>query len=343
MTRVYSDTGLDMVDGVFRGLGIEERWSVQEPRGFAWWGQHLRQRVWCEPMCVDLGVDVYRIHAETELLRGVPNDASTRHAINTANRIPGLDACVLNAREGTITLRCSVFVHAGTIHWLQPLFLHAVALQAARAPSLAQRLGQQLSAEPAHSEHPTSGPRPEADWLLSVVDLVYQPAGVQPPPFTRADFDQALQMQPRPWIVASSTDAGFIAYLAYESAVKTSCAQTAGADTASLHAVPVDHHPELGSGVVFALVLPRATGRRTGDEQAAALNLAETREWTRSHLLGGWQHDGSGRLAFQTFLPAAAWALYAPGQGLIEAMLLSLAVRAAWVRDLPPQPCSQLV
>ena len=339
MTRVDSDTGLDMVDSIFQGLGIDADWSVQEPRGFAWWGHQLRQRVWCDPVCVDFGVDVYRLHAETVLLRAVQDDARTRHLVNTANRIPGLDACVLNAREGTLALRCSVFVHAETFHWLQPLFLHAVALQAARAPGLARRLGQQLNLEPVRSSHPTSGPRPEADWLLSVVDSVYQPAGMQPPPFTRADFDRALEMQPRPWIVASSTDAGFIGHLPYGRSILSNLAETAGADTAALYALPVDHHPELGSGVVFALVLPHAAGRRIGDEQAAALNLTETREWTRSHLLGSWQRDESGRLAFQTFLPSAACVRYAPGQGLIEAMLLSLAVRAAWVWDASAQQC----
>ena len=56
------------------------------------------------------------------------------------------------------------------------------------------------------------------------------------------------------------------------------------------------------------------------------LNLAETREWTGAHYLGGWCQAREGDVSFMSFLPAA---VYEPG--LIALFLRDAVRRAEWL------------
>src|SRR2546422_504240 len=76
MRDLREDIGPEVIDFVYSTLGIDDAWSVRAPRGFTWWGHRLAQRVWAEaprvghrtrPDC-----SVVRVHAETDLFRGVP-------------------------------------------------------------------------------------------------------------------------------------------------------------------------------------------------------------------------------------------------------------------------------
>jgi hypothetical protein len=82
------DLGLQTVEFVYRTMGIDDEWSIREPRGFTWWGHELAQRVWTEPARMSAGLEVYRLHAETALLRDVGDDKnpSERLACSTRSR-----------------------------------------------------------------------------------------------------------------------------------------------------------------------------------------------------------------------------------------------------------------
>ena len=42
------DVGPGVIDFVYATLGLDDAWSVREPRGVTWWGHRLAQRVWAE-------------------------------------------------------------------------------------------------------------------------------------------------------------------------------------------------------------------------------------------------------------------------------------------------------
>ena len=72
---------------------------------------------------------------------------------------------------------------------------------------------------------------------------------------------------------------------------------------------------------------------RTPAEQAAALNLAEFREWTNSHLFGAWCKSGEDALSFVQFLPAAVYEA-----GLLSRLAWNLAVRGQWAASYLQHP-----
>ncbi len=71
------DSGTEILDFLYRGMSIDDGWSVRSARDFRWWAHNLVQRVWAEPVRTDEGFEVTRIHAETAILRDVPDHNRT--------------------------------------------------------------------------------------------------------------------------------------------------------------------------------------------------------------------------------------------------------------------------
>jgi hypothetical protein len=87
-------------------------------------------------------------------------------------------------------------------------------------------------------------------------------------------------------------------------------------------------HPQLGSGLLGVLTIPTNYEPDVLLALCHELNLAEpTSPTARSHFFGAWCPDPNSKpcLAFACFIPAASCR-----SGLIEAIALSLAARAAW-------------
>ncbi len=287
------DAGLDLLEAVFRGMQVDDTWSVREPRRFTWWGHGLAQRVWAEPPRRSEGFEVCRVHAETDLVRNV------------------------------LTLRCGVYVHPQNLSWLSRLCLAAVGLQAADAHIKAPALARLLGGEPDTSPHPRRGWRRHADAMLGVIEQVFAPEGRRPSPFTEADFRAALELTPRPWVLATGNGAGLTAELPFVDDIP---AIQGGQGTALLMATATDRHPQLGSGALLRLILPALpSAGRTDAEPAADLNRAEPAAWAVAHFLGAWTADPDRGLTFVVFLPAAVYR-----QRLLDAMLLNMAARAQW-------------
>src|SRR6266566_1423569 len=73
-------------------------------------------------------------------------------------------------------------------------------LQAADAHIKVEGLARLLGGVPATSNHPTSGPRPEADNMLSVIEQLFAPRGASPGPFSERDFAASAGSPMLPWI-----------------------------------------------------------------------------------------------------------------------------------------------
>lgn len=157
-SAVAGDPGLQTVDFVFWSMRIDDGWSVREPRGFTWWGQHLAQRVWADPVRMSPGMEVYRVQAETHVLRGLPNSEGLAERLTFLNQFASLSAYLWDSQEGRLTLRCGAYVHAENVAWLRRVVAAAVGIQIADA-HIKTGLAGMLGGQPDVSAHPAAGRR----------------------------------------------------------------------------------------------------------------------------------------------------------------------------------------
>jgi hypothetical protein len=321
------DLGQTVVRRIHDALEVPADWSLQAHRNFTWWAHRLAQHVWAEPPRTSNDIEVVRIHASTDLLRKVPDGERTMDRLSALNRFATLSALVWERESGEIVLHAAAYAHARNVSWLLPLLNAAVVLQVAEAHAQVEDLAAHFEAEPAETAHPSSGRRRDPDDILDVLGRVYGRVGSDRSPFTEADFEATIQMDPRPWSKAEQDGLGFTAELTLPGSgpdeVETHAVVHASADT---------QHPRLGTGLALRLTLSPAPGK-TAAEQAAALNLAEFREWTNSHLFGAWCKSGEDALSFVQFLPAAVYEA-----GLLSRLAWNLAVRGQWAASYLQHP-----
>lgn len=276
--HLRADVGPGIVDAVYQGMGIDQAWSVREPRVFTWWGHRLAQRVWADPVHDSDGFAVVRLSAETAVLRDVPNTREVADGLASFNHHASMSAFVWDPALASISLRCVAYAHPETAEWVKVLFLAACGLQAADAHIKADRLAQLLGGHPAVSEHPTSGPRPQPDNILSVIEEVFAPRGAGPGPFSDDDFAAITRSPVFPWIKSQATGASL------HGIVRGPDSRSA---TGVLTMSGVSRHPQLGSGLLSVLNIPI---EYEPDMQLAVsheLNLAEATAATgRSYFSG---------------------------------------------------------
>jgi hypothetical protein len=322
------DVGPEIVDFLYRSMAIDERWSIREPRGFAWWGHKLAQRVWAEPARESRGVSIVRVHAETALLREVPGGLETSKKIAAFNRFASLSALVWNREQGRAALHCAMTLHRENSQWAQSLLLAAVGLQAADA-HIKLALAQAFGARPDVSQHPVSGERNDPDEMLDMIRTVFAPQGQGPSPFTEKDFQSTLSMNPRPWVLATGGHGGLTAEFPFTgsrpAAQLAMQNRHAPIETSILMVSATDRHPQMGSGALLRLALPIQATEDEAAEMAATLNRAEMAEGSEGLSLGAWCTDPQLGVCFVTFLPAATYK-----EGLLGMLVLGSALRARW-------------
>ena len=273
-----------------------------------------------EPAWKEDGFEIFRVHARTDFLRKVPASLDTALRIAALNKFATLSAFVWDPGD-RLSLHCSAYIHAQNAEWVKVLFLAAVAIQAADAHAKADMTAELLGGELDTSAHPESGPRPEIDDMLNVLETMFAPEGQGASPFTESDFDAALKVEPRIWISPEAEGRSLRAVL---------WDTPAESPTALLFASAEERHPQLGSGAFLRISIPIDGD---GDEEltrrallANMLNRMELAEWGRFHFLGSWCPDHAPEgVAFVTFLAAATYR-----KGLLEAMCMSMGARALW-------------
>jgi hypothetical protein len=325
------DVGPPILASLFDAMRIDEAWSIREPRSFTWWGHRLAQRVWAEPGRTGHDHPIVRIHAETDVLRHVPDTPEMRASVAAINTFMHLGALTWFSETRRVRFHSAACFHPGNRSWLQSLFLAAVALQAADAHIKADQLARVLGGEPDVSGHPTSGARPEADDILNVIGAVFAPHGAGASPWMRADFAATADMRPRPWVLANADAFGFTAELPFTGDLPAVAARRA--ETGLLTATSTVRRPRLGSGLLLCLQLPFNFAKDEGSDIAVVLNILEGVETTNTHTLGAWylgptppnRTDGHS-LIFVSFVPAAAYR-----RGLLDVLVLDMAIRTRWV------------
>jgi len=169
-------------------MQIDAEWCVAKKRSITWWGHTLSQRIWADPVFIENGDDIVRVHAESDLLRNVRESSGIPKLLSELNRDASLSGYVWDPTRRTIKLQCSTFVHSQNVEWLEDLFAWAVAIQAAEAHFLAESLAIRLSADIDTSAHPKNGARETPDEMLGLIQFLTNPRAKETRAFTKEDF-----------------------------------------------------------------------------------------------------------------------------------------------------------
>lgn len=320
--RERSDLGHSLVADVHEALRIDDHWLLERPNGFTWWASDFAQSVWCDMGLYHNGVATYRVHAETDLLRGRGRPHHYENAIETEMDACSFSSVIYDVSEDTFKLHTSLFATEDNVAWLKRTFLAAVALQVCEAHQLGHHLAKVVGGVPASSAHPTAGIRTKPDACLDVVPRYFGPMGSQPSRWQGAtewlETERAMEREAlRFW-----TD--------HQSKLHAEFAWEAGGMPGDVMLLQVDaHEPSsvMGNGLHFTLTMPLRMPPERVARMALEMNSLERQEWHRCHTLGSWCNH-HGLLAHRIFLPNT---VYNPE--LLPNLVLSMAVRAQWANE----------
>ena len=209
------DLGERIVNDVYAVMNVDAEWTSRQPRGFTWWGHRLAQRVWTELGYDSLGYQVFRIHVESDILRGVPGSEGMLARLSALNTMAALSAYQWNPTSQRVSLACSVIAHAETAPWLTHLLVSTAGLQAAEASIAADHLPELLGGEVDATEHPVSGPRHDPDDWLNVIRDTFAPAGQQSSPWHGQEILRTARASTVPWLLVTQSATGFTAELPF--------------------------------------------------------------------------------------------------------------------------------
>jgi hypothetical protein len=301
MSKKQNDPGIQTVGKIYRDLQIDTEWGQIFNRGFVWWGHHYAQTIWADEPVEEDGLHISKVHGEIDFLRYSEKSAFDEDTLAHGMTLASMSGPILYPKTKTITLHCSAFVHEENQFWLAPLFQLALMVQNFDAESKAEQMAEILEWKPAQSNHPTSGPRPQMDDMLNLVEAAVIPEGRKPSERLSPEmFHNMASDLKRSGLVTTSDDEGLTAYVPF------------GSEAALFRANIAEDHPALGKGLLLTLALPPEVISETYDINGALileLNRLEKETSEMGHFLGSWCL-GKGRgahettPAFVTFIPA---------------------------------------
>lgn len=317
--REKSDLGLRLVANVKEVLRISDHWLVDRgARGFTWWAGDFAQSIWSDLGNFHNGVTLFRLHCETELLRGDGHaqEQENRLARYVANST--LSAAVYDRPSDLYKLHCSVYAHDENVEWLKRAFLAAVVLQQESAHE-EKGLESECGLRFARTEHPTNGMRQSEDPVFGWVKQFMVPVGREGSRWQGSpEWNEAKQCARRLSHHAVSDEETYI---------------EAEFDCATEHtpirfeATTRKPHPTLGAGLTMNIVVPVILPFERRVHVALELNEKERQDWNWMHDFGSWMATPTD-LAFHCFVPNIA---FSPGS--LKDLVHDMALRASWANE----------
>ena len=322
--------GPKLIGEVAEAMSIDEAWSVKADRRLIWWPGKLAQRIWVEEPVLDLGVELSRVHIETDLLQLTPGaDGILDLAGERMAHLACFSAPIHAPRDGSLKLHATVWVHEQNFETAVLLAKTTAALQVAEAYGTAEKLAKVLGCDVAISSHPKSGVREEEDAILGLLAQAFRPhaekcgPGVDP-----AEFAKAAELLSNHWL-ATADSTGLTLEVPFSgenpAIVIASLGHAKKVETALVQADIRQKHPSLGAGLFVKMTLPGSLGEKGAQSTALAFNLAETQSGAVGMpLLGAWCASGAN-LVFVMFCPSLT---YRPN--LLTYFLMNQGLRARW-------------
>jgi len=316
-----SDIGLETVTWLFKDMQIDEEWSVQEERGFTWWGKDRAQRVWSEPPFQDGDLTISWIRAESEFLQDVPDDEVAHTSLNHVAKAATFSRLVRHGQEPRrLKLVTRVHVHESIRPWCSHLISLACVGQASEAHWLAEHAAESSRSTASISAHPRSGTRPVPD------EMLYFPQNLatlpEPATLGREELPRlAEHLQHPPCVLANGDENGCVAEFPFNVADAW--------NATSLVRVYPGESATWGRGTQFELKLPIScspTGA-TGMNAALDLNEEEVASGRGFPQLGSWCVD-DGDLIWRAFMPNVI-----VRAGMLQQLTAYTMLRARWVAE----------
>ncbi len=320
--RTKDNLGLDLVCQVHDLLRVDDTFVSEESNGFIYWSSDLAQHIWTDMGVYHNAQTVYRLHAETDLLRGRGQPQKYETLIEQEMDQSSFSAVIYDAELDVFRLHTSIFAIEENVPWLKKLFFAAVALQNAEAHRIAPKLAAALHGVAATSSHPLRGLRPSPDPNLKDVYNFFCPQGKLPSKWIGAPEWQGMEQTMEREADSFVSD--------HRSCLKATFPWSSGPKPDMRIVLEVDSdepHAELGNGLHFTLTVPLKMSPEHTARIALELNLLERTEWKRCQMLGSWCCHGP-LLAFRCFVPNT---LYNPQ--ILPELAMSFAVRAHWTDD----------
>lgn len=173
MTDSQPDLGMQVVQSVFDGLGVDDEWCVWTQRGFRWWPHRSSQRVWADPRRLHAGGDkTWLLHAESECAGTSEDLGEWARGLDAQLSAFGqrLSTTSIHRDDGRVVLHSTAVVHQGNHDWIRRIFQVVVLSQARVALKAGQILSAVHELDTADTQHPTSGYRPVPDEVLQALD-----------------------------------------------------------------------------------------------------------------------------------------------------------------------------
>lgn len=320
--RNKSDLGEELVAEVHAVLRIQDQWMIEQGNGFTWWAADFAQSVWCDMGLYFNAQTTYRLHAETDLLRGRRQPHLYESVIEKEMDACSFSAVIYDEPSDTFRLHTSIFATHENVGWLKKVFFAAVALQVAEASQIGHKLATAIGGVPASSAHPTAGIRSTPDPNLAVVPRYFGPQGVLPSRWTGAPEWQLMER--------TMEREAHNFWCDHRSALTADFPWDAGPSPESRIRLEISSeqpHPVLGNGLCQTLTVPLRLTPEHVARMALELNAYERKEWKRSQMLGSWVNHND-TLAYRCFVPNT---VYNPE--ILQNLSLSMAVRAQWVNE----------
>lgn len=342
-----TDVGIAILDGIYQKMMIDEQWSIRRPDGFTWWAYRLAQHVEIDTPDWDDSGDICAVRIWTDVAKDVDPTSDAARIIGGFNMHQTLSAYVWDEWAGTITERCTAYVHKDNFAAIANLLATAAVLQNSSAHTRAHTIAKMCGGVPDSTDHPSSGHRSEMDDLLNVPERLVVPEGRKPSRFAGPSMKQIQDFLVRQMIPGRVSDAELNCMVPFTDP-KTAAAMMAAVMDGSGEGPPMSRvqiltdvaHPGVGNGALILMSLPALPEPEKINDWANRLNARESDGDSGVPLLGAWCLDPTSkdqpRLAFCSFIPNLI-----ARNGMLESQVLYQRDRSAYAsywltRSAPP-------
>ena len=272
------DVGNDVVNGIFNHLKIDAEWSAPIPRGFAWWGHRLRQRIWSTPAYDDRGIVIHRVYAITDAIRDVKvPQTQVDVALSPLGTLAIGAAKVFATKENVVRLWTTATVRREVAEWMTSFLASYAIIQVIEAETTSAPTADMVKGVVDQTSHPTSGTRQTPDEMLGVLDAAFRPIGQKNSPWNGSnEFQQIAERLNTSNCFCTADSTGLAAEFQF------------GQETSMMRLISTENHPVIGSGVGMFLQIPVWGSEESASKIAGALNRAEANGQCPSHLIGSW-------------------------------------------------------
>jgi hypothetical protein len=322
-----NDLGLNFVRELHKLANVPYQATSWELRGFSWWVGDFRQRIWAEPGVDDIDGQSFKVCAATDFINDLdPADTKLIDRVAKMARAASTSTLVFDPIDRTLRHWTTITLFEDIGSWVFPLMIGSAYSQLAAANSACGDAQRVLGGKPDQNSRPLRGPDSCKHARVEKWGDECAEEGRNGSAWAgTGEFAEAVEMLLTGNIIAQVAGEGLIAGFPFSPDGAQTGTDLPPDSTAVFEINTETPHTEHGNGLSTRLYLPLDLPEDLACHLCTVLNLLETREFTRSCLIGSWGREDGG-LAFIGFVPNI---LYNPG--MVANLALAARARTAWV------------